>query len=295
MRGARAERRGERVDLPDRAAAQEAQRQVQRLGIQQAQRLARAAGLPRRGGHAACPLASCSRTASGGSTATNSLAVAPRDIARAMLRLGVRSSARRTRCIATVVARSRTSARPPGRLTERVSALAAVAARRSATPGPTGFSSLPPPGPATPVTPTPTSAPRRARAPSASARATSAETAPCALDQLSRHARLGDLHLVRVRDDPAVEVLRGAGRLGQPRRQQAARARLGGGDRARGVRVALRRAAAPPPARRRCCRRARTACRRGASRRPRRTRRRRPARRARSGSRPRPRPVSGRS
>ena len=43
---------------------------------------------------------------------------------------------------------------------------------------PTGFSSVPPPGPAMPVMPIPTSAPKRARAPSASAAATSGETAP---------------------------------------------------------------------------------------------------------------------
>ena len=45
---------------------------------------------------------------------------------------------------------------------------------------PTGFSSVPPSGPATPVMPTPRSAPSRAIAPSASARATSSETAPWA-------------------------------------------------------------------------------------------------------------------
>ena len=43
---------------------------------------------------------------------------------------------------------------------------------------PTGFSFVPPPGPAMPVIPTPTSAPNRPIAPSASARATSADTAP---------------------------------------------------------------------------------------------------------------------
>ena len=43
---------------------------------------------------------------------------------------------------------------------------------------PTGFSSLPPPGPAIPVMPIPSSAPKRAIAPSASAAATSGETAP---------------------------------------------------------------------------------------------------------------------
>ncbi len=44
---------------------------------------------------------------------------------------------------------------------------------------PTGFSAVPPPGPAMPVTETATSAPSRARAPAAIAAAVSAETAPC--------------------------------------------------------------------------------------------------------------------
>ena len=43
---------------------------------------------------------------------------------------------------------------------------------------PTGFSSVPPPGPAMPVTPMPISAPNRSAAPEASASATSVETAP---------------------------------------------------------------------------------------------------------------------
>ncbi len=44
---------------------------------------------------------------------------------------------------------------------------------------PTGFSGVPPSGPATPVMPTPTAAPNRSAAPSASAAATSGDTAPC--------------------------------------------------------------------------------------------------------------------
>ena len=43
---------------------------------------------------------------------------------------------------------------------------------------PTGFSSVPPSGPAIPVIPIPKSAPKRPAAPKASASATSSETAP---------------------------------------------------------------------------------------------------------------------
>ena len=45
---------------------------------------------------------------------------------------------------------------------------------------PTGLASLPPVGPAMPVTPTPTSTPARRRTPSAIATATISLTAPCA-------------------------------------------------------------------------------------------------------------------
>ena len=44
---------------------------------------------------------------------------------------------------------------------------------------PTGFPSLPPTGPATPVTETPSAVLKRCRAPSAMAMATALETAPC--------------------------------------------------------------------------------------------------------------------
>src|SRR4051794_31739220 len=87
------------------------------------------------------------------------------------------SSSRRRRCSATTVERSRISARAPGSITLRV-------IRRSPVPEteihtvPTGFSSVPPPGPATPVTPMPSDASSLERAPSASASATSCETAP---------------------------------------------------------------------------------------------------------------------
>ena len=110
--------------------------------------------------------ASAPRTSAGSSSAANSRALTPP------------SSSRRTRCSATTVERSRTSARPPGQLHR---AGAAARRRGPATEKqtwPTGLASVPPPGPATPVMPTPMSAPSRARAPSASASATSVDTAP---------------------------------------------------------------------------------------------------------------------
>ena len=76
-----------------------------------------------------------------------------------------------------MVVRSRTMARLPG--SWRVRSIRAPP--RSATDRqtvPTGLASLPPPGPAIPVIPIPRSAPRRSIAPSASATATSGETAP---------------------------------------------------------------------------------------------------------------------
>ena len=69
------------------------------------------------------------------------------------------------------------SARLPGSRTLRVSRRPSRCETDSHT-RPTGFSSLPPPGPAIPVIPTPTSAPSATRAPEASASATSDETAP---------------------------------------------------------------------------------------------------------------------
>jgi hypothetical protein len=80
-------------------------------------------------------------------------------------------------CIATVVLRSRTIARSPGSWTVRSTRSPSTCATLRQT-VPTGFSALPPSGPAIPVIPTPISAPKRAIAPSASAAATSGETAP---------------------------------------------------------------------------------------------------------------------
>ena len=66
---------------------------------------------------------------------------------------------------------------------------------------PTGFSGVPPPGPAMPVIATARSAGEWASAPSAIARATSSLTAPSRCDQRRRHAEELGLRLVRVGDE----------------------------------------------------------------------------------------------
>ena len=87
--------------------------------------------------------------------------------------------------------RGRAAARSPPRRCRRLFVLRSPVHRYRRTSGdptpaiatytrPTGFSSVPPSGPATPVTPTPRSACSRSRAPSAIATATCADTAPCA-------------------------------------------------------------------------------------------------------------------
>ena len=91
---------------------------------------------------------------------------------------------------------------------------------------PTGFSGVPPPGPATPVIPTPTSAPNRARAPSARATATSGLTAPCSASDLGRDVEQLLLGRVRVGGHPAQHPGRRPGPLGQPGGQQTAGAGL---------------------------------------------------------------------
>src|SRR3954447_6480522 len=79
-------------------------------------------------------------------------------------------------CIARATDRCRTEDREPGSTTERGCRPSGPTAHRCTVP--TGFSGVPPPGPAIPVTPIPTSAPKRDRAPSASAAATCVLTAP---------------------------------------------------------------------------------------------------------------------
>ena len=120
---------------------------------------------------------------------------------------------------------------------------------------PTGFSGVPPPGPAMPVMPMPTSDPgavRRSRRPSRCA--TGSLTAPCAAISALGHAEPFDLRAIAVADGAAIEIVGAAGHVGQPRRQQSARARLGDRDRQslRSQQIADRRLRADG---RRCCRR----------------------------------------
>ena len=78
-----------------------------------------------------------------------------------------------------------------------------------------------------PVIAMPTSAPLRALMPAAMACATGSLTAPCASISARIDAEQVDLRLVAVADDPAGDVVRAAGNVGQARQQQAAGARLG--------------------------------------------------------------------
>src|SRR5271165_803416 len=80
--------------------------------------------------------------------------------------------------IAAIAARRCTISRSPGSMSLRTSAVSSGPAKATYT-RPTGFSSLPPPGPATPVTAIAHDARRCACTPTAIAVATSALTAPC--------------------------------------------------------------------------------------------------------------------
>ena len=131
-------------------------------------------------------------------------------------------SRRRSRCIATVVERSRTSARRPAAAAP-ASAARRRARRRRSRRSPTGLSAVPPSGPAMPVIPTPTSAPKRAIAPSASAAATSGETAPWRSISAASTPASAVLAAFGVDDQAAEHVRRGARALGQPAGQQARR------------------------------------------------------------------------
>ena len=168
------------------------------------------------------------------------------------------SSSRRTRWSATVVERSRTSARPPG------SSPIASARRPSrwltdSQTSPTGLSSVAPPGPAMPVMPTPTSAS------SALARAVG-ERLGHLRARPRRRARAAPRRPRRARPSPRWSTRRA--RPARPPRSPVARsaARTAGlrcrTPRRRSSRPC--RAAARRPARRPSCRRPRTASRRGA-------------------------------
>src|SRR5580658_5406861 len=79
--------------------------------------------------------------------------------------------------IACWLAKRRMRLRSPGNLRSATSVSSSLA--RAWKTSPTGFSAVPPVGPATPVIPTPRVAPVRRRIPSARAAATSLLTAPC--------------------------------------------------------------------------------------------------------------------
>ena len=95
---------------------------------------------------------------------------------------------------------------------------------------PTGFSGVPPSGPAMPVMPTPTSTPATRRAPAAIAAAISSETAPCRSRSACVHAQLLDLGGVAVGHERAIEEVAGPRHVGEARGEQAARAGLGQGQ-----------------------------------------------------------------
>ncbi len=108
---------------------------------------------------------------------------------------------------------------------------AGLVGRRRCRSGPTGFSEEPPSGPAIPVTDAATDAPKRARAPSAIARATWALTAPCAARTVASTPSRSRFRLVRVRHDAAEKVPAGPRNRGQRRRDHPAGARFRERDR----------------------------------------------------------------
>ena len=132
-------------------------------------------------------------------------------------------SSRARRWRAALVARSRTSARLPGRRAVRVRAAPSRAATQKHT-VPTGFSSLPPSGPATPVIPIPKSASKRLIAPCASSVATSGETAPRAVITSASTPSNPVLAGIAVGRDAPREILRGAAAVGEAGGHQTARA-----------------------------------------------------------------------
>ncbi len=127
--------------------------------------------------------------------------------------------------MATVVDRSRTSDRLPGSSTRRVSRAPPRRQTEKHT-VPTGLSGVPPSGPAIPVIPIPTSASNRDSCAGSERLGHLRRHRTEPRDQTRIHPGERDLGLVRVDDDPAGEIGRGARQLGQPRRHQAAGARL---------------------------------------------------------------------
>src|SRR6185312_2645384 len=89
------------------------------------------------------------------------------------------SSRRRSISRAIWAENMRIRSRSPGNRSRRCSTSPSPGPATAMWTVPTGFSGVPPPGPATPVIPTPQSLPRWVRTPPAIARATGSETAPC--------------------------------------------------------------------------------------------------------------------
>src|SRR3954447_12766460 len=97
---------------------------------------------------------------------------------------------------------------------------------------PTGFSGVPPPGPAIPVIATATSARVRANPLRHRDRHRLADGAVLRND-VARHVEPRNLRLVLVRDDAAVYVIRAPGHVRQAGQQEAAGARFRSGKRIR--------------------------------------------------------------
>ena len=189
-----------------------------------------------RGGRRAPHAASAARTSAGQLERDEEprAHAAGRDAARS-------ASSRRTRCIATVVERSRTSKRPPGRRSARVSARAVGPGDREADEPDRLVLACRRPGPAMPVTPTPTSAPQRA-----TARRRPAPRRPRSRPRRARAISAGVDARQRapwpsfgVDDEPAQRrTPRSPAQLGQPPGEQPAGARLGRRDRPARARAA---------------------------------------------------------
>ena len=96
---------------------------------------------------------------------------------------------------------------------------------------PTGFSGVPPPGPAMPVTLTAKSAPEASRAPWAISRAVSPETAPMLGKRLLHDAEVAPLGLVGVGDEAFPKDFGRVRHGGEALGDEAAGAGLGGRER----------------------------------------------------------------
>ena len=131
-------------------------------------------------------------------------------------------------CSAIMTVRCRTSVREPGKFTWRSITPLGPATHKCTRP--TGFSALPPPGPAIPVMPTPMSAPQPGPGPLGQRAGDLGADRADPLDQLGRHTGQIMFGLVGIDHQSAQHVGRRAGQIGQPAGEQAGRARLGGRD-----------------------------------------------------------------